>query len=508
MDEREIRAAEELITRPIEAAGFEFEDRSLVMRILAQTNYYPSLIQVYCTQLLRHMRDKARLRRQESTGPRFRIEEADIESVFAGSPLRDAIRSKFRLTLQLDPRYEVIAHAIGLEALAEGYDHAAGIDWKKIRLDCATLWWPEGFASTVEHDFLMLLDEMVHLGVLSRSGVADHFSLRNPNVLLLLGSKQEIEKTLQAEREPRVEFESTIFRPALAGRADRPARNPLTYRQLDEVMQLRNSVLILAASDAAGGGHLLAGLHNQPGLANTRSFVAIDAVRDRQAFGQTLDREVRQRESEGLTLMFVPAQVPWDGEWVATARTKLNALTSKSSFVTVVFAADPARLWALADDAGLQVQPWLSVLPWPRGFVRKWLEDLQLTADTAVDRLAPLTGYWGGLLESAASVKGGALDFSSNLTTMEAAQHNPDWKRQNRMRLMGSNDAAERVLAEICNLGDGVTIDDLVEFGELPRPLVERTLRWAEPLGLAIRLPGGYWALDAFVKLVLEQAKT
>ncbi|MEO8154459.1 MAG: hypothetical protein ABI605_15420, partial [Rhizobacter sp.] len=87
MNEREIRAAEELITRPIEAAGFEFEDRSLVMRILAQTNYYPSLIQLYCTQLLRHLRE-TKLRRRDFVGPRFRIDEADIESVFAGRPLR------------------------------------------------------------------------------------------------------------------------------------------------------------------------------------------------------------------------------------------------------------------------------------------------------------------------------------------------------------------------------------------------------------------------------------
>ena len=206
--------------------------------------------------------------------------------------------------------------------------------------------------------------------------------------------------------------------------------------------------------------------------------------------------------------MMVPAHAPWDADWVAAAHTKLNALTSKTSFVSVVFAADPARLWVLAAVATGQkqwIEPWLSVLPWTRGFVRKWMEELQLTADAAVDRLEPLTGYWGGLLETAASVAGGgALEFAHNLDRMTKATHDPEWRRQNRVRLTGGIEDAERVLKVMCSLGDGVTEADLMEFGELPRELVDRALRWAEPLGLVIRQPGSFWALDGFVKRMFE----
>ncbi len=45
----EVREAIDLIRRPMAASGFEFESRALVIRILAQTNYYPSLIQLYCS---------------------------------------------------------------------------------------------------------------------------------------------------------------------------------------------------------------------------------------------------------------------------------------------------------------------------------------------------------------------------------------------------------------------------------------------------------------------------
>lgn len=508
MNEREIRAAEDLITRPIEAAGFEFEERSLVMRILAQTNYYPSLIQLYCSQLLRHLRD-TKLRHRDFVGPRFKIDEADIESVFAGRPLRDAIRSKFRLTLQLDDRYEVIAYAIGLEALAPGFDHAEGIDWLTIWKDCATSWWPEGFKTTSERDFLALLEEMVQLGVLSPARSPERYSLRNPNVLLLLGSRQEIENTLGAERESRIEFESTIFRPALGRRVDAPARSPLTYRQLDEVVQMRNSVLLVAGSMASGINNLVVGLREQPGMSDTGRFVQIDGSSTRAAFAQQLDREVKKRVGDGITVMLVPASVPWDAEWVLAARTKLRALKSTTSFVSVVFAADPMQLWTLAapvPDRAQWVEPWLSILPWSRGFVRKWLEELQLSVEHA-DRLYELTGYWGGLLESVARFQTGAVDslgFAQKLDHLEKMQDDPITQQTNRMRLTGGVEEGEKVLRAILDLGDGVTESDLVEYGELPADTVARALLWAEPLGLITHHPGSVWFMDPFVKRVLS----
>lgn len=505
MDEREIRAAEELITRPIEAAGFEFDDRSLVMRVLAQTNYYPSLIQLYCTQLLRHLRE-TKLRHRDAAGPRFKIYETDIESVFSGRSLRDAIRSKFRLTLQLDDRYEVIAYAIGLEALLPGYDHAQGIDWRTIRQDCATSWWPEGFATTSEREFLALLEEMVQLGVLSQAKLPERFSLRNPNVLLLLGSKQEIESTLQAEREPRIEFESTIFRPPLGGRVDNPARNPLTYRQLDEVVQMRSSVSLVAASVASGIENLLPGLRDQPGMADSRLFVQLDGATDKKSFEQALDKEIKKRVADGITVILVPPSAPWDTEWVTAAQAKVKSLKSITSFVSVVFVADPQRLWALAatiSDQNEWAEPWLSVLPWARGFVRKWLEELQLPTD-AVDRLEVLTGFWGGLLASAARVKGGALDFANNLDRMTRLFTDPEWRRESRHKLTGGIREAEAVLAVLQSLDDGVSENELSEYGALPGDVVKRALRWAEPLGLVVRQPGATWALDSFAKRVFR----
>lgn len=46
--------------------------------------------------------------------------------------------------------------------------------------------------------------------------------------------------------------------------------------------------------------------------------------------------------------MYVPPAVPWNIEWVLAARAKLNGLRSPTSFVSVVFFADPDRLWSLS----------------------------------------------------------------------------------------------------------------------------------------------------------------
>jgi len=333
----------------------------------------------------------------------------------------------------------------------------------------------------------------------------------------LLGSKQEIETTLEKEREPRIEFESAIFRPALGGRVDDPARNPLTYRQLDEVVQMRgsgneviemkSSVLLVAANEAAGSANLLPGMRDQPGKTDSRLFVLLDRAEDKRSFTQELDRQIKKRVSDGITLIYVPAAVQWDAEWVSAARLKVGALRSVTSFVSVVFVADPERLWALSASAS-QVkswtEPWLSVLPWDRGFVRKWLAELQYPTDSA-DKLESFTGYWGGLLESVARVRGGALDFAGNLDRLAKLIDSADWRRENRSRLTGGIEDAEKVLTAMAHAGDGVTAADLVEYEGLPEDLVARTLWWAEPLGLVVRQSGSGWSLNPFLKNLLAE---
>jgi hypothetical protein len=146
----------------------------------------------------------------------------------------------------------------------------------------------------------------------------------------------------------------------------------------------------------------------------------------------------------------------------------------------------------------------MSVLPWARGFVKKWLEELQLPVDS-VDRLFQHTGYWGGILELVAESYPGAVEFTNNLDQFSTQVSDPHWRERQLNLITGEIEEAQEVLKMIHYLGDGVTEDDLVEFGELSRDLVKRTLRWGGPLGLLIPEVGSAWSMNPFLKLLFKE---
>ena len=196
----EWKQAHALVREPLQAIGCAFERDDLSTRILAQTNYYPSLIQLYGAELVRRLRDSTK---------RFPyvITDDDIDGAYASIDLRSAIRERFLLTLQLDQRYEVIAYALASE-LHDGTYLNLGLERHKI-MEAAKGWWQEGFElQNIEFD--MLLHEMEGLGVL-RAVEPDRYTFRNPNILLLLGGQEEIDKALSKERTRPTVYEPLRF---------------------------------------------------------------------------------------------------------------------------------------------------------------------------------------------------------------------------------------------------------------------------------------------------------
>ncbi len=191
-----------LIERPLSARGSRFDSPDLVTRILSQTNYYPSLIQLYCKQLVKHLTDP----HAAIEGPPYTITARHIEEVYQNQSLRDDIRQRFNLTIQLDQRYEVIAYVVAHGSLSgDGRGMIDGflVDW--IRQQALT-WWAAGFSeSDTEDQFLALLDEMVGLGIL-RTVRHGYYTLRSPNIVLLMGTLEQIEAELLRDREPPIEY--------------------------------------------------------------------------------------------------------------------------------------------------------------------------------------------------------------------------------------------------------------------------------------------------------------
>ena len=97
--------ARELLQTPLHYLGFRFQDDSktdmLISNIFGTTNYFPGLLQLYCTKLIEAMRrDYAGY--DEIDTPPYMIREEHIKKVLADKTLEDQIREKFEITLKVD----------------------------------------------------------------------------------------------------------------------------------------------------------------------------------------------------------------------------------------------------------------------------------------------------------------------------------------------------------------------------------------------------------------------
>lgn len=503
LEGQEWRDAEELIRKPFQAAGFEFESRDLVTRVLAQTNYYPSLIQLYCAHLLRHMltllRNDARL-----AGPRYVIQARHVDAVYKNPKLRSEIREKFNLTLQLDPRYEVIAYTLAYGALQRRHSLPEGVLARDVKAR-VTEWWPEGFANTSDLEFRVLLDEMAGLGVLREIGPG-RFGLRNPNILLLLGNEEEIGDVLLKQREPTQEFDPATFRARVAQDPGDVRRNPLTFQQDLILTRPTNSVTVLSGTQAAGLDDVLPFLQVNVG---PRFLLLFDGARNQAEFKRDLER-LKDRPESGTTVAVVPAQVPWSYAWVAEARDKVSRLSSKGKHAHVLFLCDAPSAWS-AIRAG-EVMDWPDVnhmflSPWQDSFVRQWLEDCNVQNDRPTrDLINVTTGFWPMLLYQSGF---GSRDGIRVQERVDAVSHAfNDGARRNALMAAFGLDVPEvlPVMRTLADVGEPVRTDELVELAEVDERQVHHVLAWARMMQLVTRgaTADGCWTLDPVVQRLLR----
>jgi hypothetical protein len=129
LDNGEWRAATGLVHDPLASAGYRFESPDLITRILSQTNYYPSLIQLYCAELVGHLTNPNDTNFDRKTSPPYQIANRHVADVYRNEDFRQGIRQRFNWTLQLDTRYEVIAYSIAHATLDDKSPDVFSIDW-------------------------------------------------------------------------------------------------------------------------------------------------------------------------------------------------------------------------------------------------------------------------------------------------------------------------------------------------------------------------------------------
>ena len=89
-----------LIRSPLEALGYRFTSSDSLIRIAAETNYYPALAQQFCKELLKTLREESYS--LADAGPPYPIDPEVVDRVFNARETRDRICNLFSWTIQLD----------------------------------------------------------------------------------------------------------------------------------------------------------------------------------------------------------------------------------------------------------------------------------------------------------------------------------------------------------------------------------------------------------------------
>lgn len=496
--------AQDLIQVPLRACGYRFEGNGadLPVHILSHTNYYPSLIQIYCKHLLGYLESR-RTRPEYRTAPPFVITQKHLDDA-QDQKLRDEIRHRFRLTLDLDPRYRVIGLCIAHEAAATNGRSVLveGVDVNWVR-DQALTWWKQGFAGdTSLESFRTILDEMVGLGLLRPTG-AGRWTLRSHNVLNVLGTRHEIEEDLldASEKEPPPNYEPASIR--RTDPEDIVRRSPLTGQQETDVLSYENGVSVLFGVPMGGLNDVVRFLR----LAAPGAPVhEISDAGSRAALVMRLE-EVLTATPEGLSLAVVSPASPWTADWVVGALHSFKARTvRRGSTVRVVFVGDAHAAWGWTDPASRDVDECrrrmvrvISLHPWSGESLSLWLQDQAIILNAEErQRVLELSGGWPTLLEEWAKhpPRDGKASPESMVNLLRERSDDRTWRPA-----LGLARELNPVLALFAEYGPSMSAGDLemVAQGAAARSEIERVLAWSELIGIVRKDDVERYSLNSLV---------
>jgi hypothetical protein len=204
------RSARALVTEPLRSAGFRLDKDSSINDILAFVSHYPSLIQVFMKEIVTTLKP-------EGEGPLFTIRNENLFRGESFAAIQAAVRDRFNYTLDLDPRFKLIAATLA-QMRYEDDNLAviqAGVPVDRIRTAVRANW-PKSLQTVDEVSFRYLLDEMADLGVLSQDeeGGKRLYRLRTSQITQMIGSSDQVDEILLAlnEREANVDYDSGIYR--------------------------------------------------------------------------------------------------------------------------------------------------------------------------------------------------------------------------------------------------------------------------------------------------------
>ena len=486
---------QELIRSPLEALGYRFVSNDSIIRIAAETNYYPALAQQFCKELLKTLREQYYAK--SDTAPPYLIDADAVDRIFNARETRDRIRNLFSWTIHLDPRYEFLTYLIAQRSFDEEEARPKAVEIEEIQ-NAALSEWPEGFESEKSYwMFEVLMEEMVGLGILREVG-DKRYGIRTRNLRVLLGNDEEIERRFAdaKSKQPPSIFDPSQFRSTLAERVP----STLTADQEHRLLSGRRAVGLVF-------GTILAGLDRMRESLKKAVYTGDEELDVKEAKPASLTRtllQVSKSRKPGIHVILVDLRGEWDPKHVSETLDFVAKGSAQNRLIRPVFLCGPDEAWQ-----------WLTNPIWPRKdvecrevwlgpcsleFTRNWLRDHESLSHECRDNLGhPVDQPWPAIAGIAATntelkTIAEAVDFALDREANDGCVSD----------ILISNSARTtlRILTTFCDVS--MTADDLSELcqddGQMLSPdEAGDFFNWANRLGIVYRDGNGYRLDSTFV---------
>lgn len=528
-----------LVREPLKMMGYVLRDED-VLKILSKACYFPNLINIVCEHLLVVLRQQ---RRPTSTGTFVLVPGATVDSVLR--EVTGALAEKFRLTIELDPGYDVAVSALmSLEAdsAAEGSPRRAFTADELLRQVSDACAGGDGQGAPAARDLAdsgLLdslgsdIDELVRFGILKK--VDDLVMLRDGSMRALVGQRWERDSARMVLQGACRRY---LDRDVLDGRLEEgEARNIVSVKDvaLFSPVNARDAAAVGVALREHGHCVVVAGeiagsrlLTEHPGellptLCGGSRPVLADGAGLRGMLGAGLPDE----------LVVVPGG--WGAEELRAFR---GAGRTSPSSLGVLLVASPRTAWELRDELALADDvvvptPWSdwTCLAWVRGFTERYERTTTGTIESRAQRAlaARLRGLCGAQAGAVAQVVENVPSDGSSFSLrqeMEAFSGRALDEGDFAWVLDGSCEGADviaRVWGQLAGFADAdaehpldvaYTVRDWLDFMDadagLSRADLEAVLSWMAEAGLARRVgagdEGAFEMRDWFMHALLARA--
>ena len=196
-----------LISRPLGYLGFQVAKYPHLETILTNTNYYPGIIQFFGYELVNTMASQYGVYYDANrNNPPYTLEKKQLGTILNRTDMNNSIKEKFRLSLELDPRYLMIARCVAVLYFQSRDDgdtirNQEGYSAREI-MELAEDWGLKSFAAETERSMDNLLDEMVDMGILFRTdNDRKRYRMRRRTFINIIGKSENeiLEDMLQAD---------------------------------------------------------------------------------------------------------------------------------------------------------------------------------------------------------------------------------------------------------------------------------------------------------------------